>query len=77
LVLQEKFFIAVRDVLDQAQVDLQRKKCPKSPNISDRMRAETLYKILRPLGDATDQLQSDGPTANLVILAVVNAYRRQ
>lgn len=50
---------------------------PNSPTSLDKVMAKEIYNILRPLGDATDQLQSESTTANIVMLAVITAYRRK
>jgi len=50
---------------------------PATPLMSDLPKAAELYAILRPVGDATDQLQADGPTSNTVMLSIVSSFRRK
>lgn len=46
-----------------------------APTMEDLKKAEELYTILRPMGDATDEMHSSSVTANLVVLVTTQAYR--
>lgn len=84
--LQNEFFNAIKEVLEVANNEFKpskpttkKKKIPppKVPTTLDQQKSFELYQLLRPLGDVTDKLQSGSTTSNLVILAIVTAFRRK
>lgn len=69
--------MGVRDVLDAASLDKGTKNPPDTPRLVMQSEAEELSNLLNSFADATDQLQADSCTSNLVILAVVKSYERE
>lgn len=76
--------MGVRGILDRVNMEFrpskpttikQKKPPPKSLAMNDLAKGRELYSVLRPMGDATDKLQSDSLTANLVVLSVATAFR--
>jgi hypothetical protein len=62
-------------VLDRAVLENVGSKIPVAPAVTFQLKARELDSILSSMAYATDKLQSDGCTANLLIPLITTAFR--
>ncbi len=78
LILQDDFFEAVKEVLELARRHTTgTRSLPQPPSESKKEQSRDLHSLLRPFGDATDKLQAESITSNVVLLSVLSACKRK
>lgn len=64
-------------MLDRAALDNASANTPDAPAVTYQPKARELGSILSPMAYATDKLQADGCTANLLIPVITTSFRRK